>query len=60
KNEAWNLIDFLHWSIVHISDFGKKEEEHRTYKICLEEIIQSPELLESRNDESAKELALRC
>ncbi|CAG8647425.1 7427_t:CDS:2, partial [Acaulospora morrowiae] len=41
-----------------INDFGKKE--HRIYKFCLEEIIQSPELLETRKEESAKELASHC
>ncbi|RHZ81502.1 hypothetical protein Glove_120g6 [Diversispora epigaea] len=60
NNEAWNLIDYLHWSIVSVSDFGKKEEEHRIYIICLEEIAQSPELLETRNAESIKKLASRC
>ncbi|CAG8610431.1 11822_t:CDS:2, partial [Ambispora leptoticha] len=44
NNKAWNLIDFLHWSIVRISDFGKKEEEH-----------QSLELLETCNNKSAKD-----
>ncbi|CAG8573821.1 11675_t:CDS:10, partial [Diversispora eburnea] len=44
----------------NISDFRNKEMEHRTYKICLEEIVKSPEILETRNNESSKNLASRC
>ncbi|CAG8705420.1 8140_t:CDS:10 [Gigaspora rosea] len=60
KNKKWSLLDFLHWSIVFISDFGKKEEEHRRYKICLEQLAKSPELLKSHNNQSAQKVALRC
>ncbi|CAG8795507.1 4459_t:CDS:2, partial [Gigaspora margarita] len=60
KNKMWSLIDFLHWSIVFISNFGKKEEEHRRYKICLEQLAKGPELLKSHNNQSAQKLALRC
>ncbi|CAG8615476.1 14171_t:CDS:2 [Cetraspora pellucida] len=60
KNKTWSLIEFLCWSIVFISDFGKKEEEHRRYKICLEQLAKSPELLKSHSNKSAQKLALRC
>ncbi|RHZ78182.1 hypothetical protein Glove_166g132 [Diversispora epigaea] len=60
NNKTWSLVDFLQWSIVFVNDFGKKESEHRTYKICLERLAESPELLKSHNNKSARELALRC
>ncbi|CAI2197196.1 5428_t:CDS:2, partial [Funneliformis geosporum] len=35
ENEKWNLVEFLQWSMIQYpNDFGNKEEEHRTYKIC--------------------------
>ncbi|CAG8466883.1 3832_t:CDS:2 [Scutellospora calospora] len=60
NNETWSLIDFLQWSIVYAKDFGKKEEEHRTYKICLEQLTQSPHLLKSHGSKPVQRLASLC
>ncbi|CAG8801879.1 19665_t:CDS:2 [Gigaspora margarita] len=37
--------------------FRKKEEEHRTYKICLEQLTQSPHLLKSHDSKPVQRLA---
>lgn len=60
KNKTWNLADFLQWGIVFIESFGKKEEEHRTYRICLEKLFESPHLLNSCDSESVQQLASQC
>lgn len=60
KNETWNLADFLQWGIVYIESFGKKEEEHRTYKICLEKLVESPHLINSHDSETVQKMASQC
>ena len=60
NNVTWDLLDFLHWSVLVTKDFGNKEEEHRKYKIYLEKFIQDPHLIESHSSELVQKLASDC
>ncbi|CAG8636599.1 4827_t:CDS:2, partial [Funneliformis caledonium] len=60
NNEKWSLIDFLQWSIVFVKDFEKKDEEHRVYKICLEQLHRNPHFLNSRDRNFVQQLTSQC
>ncbi|CAG8707867.1 14952_t:CDS:2, partial [Funneliformis caledonium] len=58
-NIAWELVDFLQWSMVYAKDFGSKDKEHRIYKTYLEAINNNPNLLENCNIGATQESARR-
>lgn len=60
KNKTWNLMEFLQWGILYANNFGEKQDEHLLYKICLKQLSQNPQLLETNDIESVRQLALQC